>query len=130
MNWAGERGWRLSNWRYDARWRIEVCHKRVVYGLCSSADGVVRYVGSTRRLNDRLLGHVCAARCGGQLPVNRWVASVLAAGFRVRAVVLIEEGCLECERHEIQRRYLAGEPLLNVRDNPLVDRRQQHQEAA
>lgn len=96
-------------------------HGRTVYGLRSSRDGVVRYVGSTSRpLAERLSGHVAEVRCNikwrvrAGLPVHAWMRIEILAGYSITAVPLIEDACVWCEEAEICRRLDAGEPLLNV----------------
>lgn len=89
---------------------------RTVYGLCSSADETIFYVGSTSRpIRERLAGHRHGALYDHfSTPVQVWIRSVIKAGHELRAVVLMENGCAHCERQEIARRLAAGEPLLNV----------------
>lgn len=91
-------------------------HHRTVYGLCSSADGVVRYVGATTRpLTARRDGHIYASRQTDSV-VAQWVRETIAQGRAVLIVPLIADASLDAERAEIARRVAAGEPLLNVRD--------------
>jgi hypothetical protein len=92
-------------------------HDRTVYGLASSEDGVVRYVGSTTQPPAaRLANHVAQAARDAAAPVHRWIHRVTRSRrHRIIAVVLMEHACVWCESAEIGRRLAAGEPLLNVR---------------
>jgi hypothetical protein len=86
-----------------------------IYGLCSAADGAVRYVGSTAlSLPARRTAHLRAASQKGDSPVQQWIRSVGARQLRI--VLLIARGGAEAERAEITRRVALGEPLLNVND--------------
>jgi len=90
---------------------------RTIYGLASSEDGEIRYVGSTQRpVAARLADHLRSARSAyPAAPVQFWIRSVLAAGFEVRLTVLIESGSAARESTEIARRMRARRSrLLNV----------------
>lgn len=90
----------------------------VVYGVSSTEDGVVRYVGSTgRTLATRLSGLVSKAKAGYGAPVDAWIRAVLADGHRPAIQPLIDPGSHAAELREIRRRVAAGEPLVNVEGN-------------
>lgn len=59
------------------------CRTTFVYGLASSEDGVIRYIGqTTRSLRVRLAGHMREARKTDTRRA-RWIRAVLAGGHKV-----------------------------------------------
>lgn len=86
--------------------------KYIIYGLCSSADNVIKYVGLTKqKLSTRLKAHIYDATH----PLNsssygsyksRWIRKVLRSGHNVNIIILeetIEKECDEKERLWITR---------------------------
>ena len=62
----------------------------IVYGLYSTRDKKIRYIGQT--LNSaagRLYQHINSAKSGSSSPVGEWIRREIAAGFSVRAQELI-----------------------------------------
>lgn len=72
-----------------------------VYGLASSEDGKLRYVGQTRQsLKKRLAHHLYDARKLSKIHKSNWINSVIAKGFEV-VIFVIEENAVWAES-EIQ----------------------------
>jgi len=61
-----------------------------IYGLCSSQDGVIRYIGQTTALVERRIReHVTAARnLANDAPVQRWIRKQLASDLEIEIVTL------------------------------------------
>lgn len=76
-----------------------------VYGLFSTEDGVVRYIGQTiQSLQSRLTQHLAeAVRPPGTSRCHRWIRKVLGSGYKI-GTLLIEEGC---QWDEGERRWIA-----------------------
>lgn len=87
-----------------------------VYGLYSTRDGRIRYVGQTTGLPEwRFSGHKAAARKGARGAVNEWMRAEVADGHEVKMRILDEAGTLnETEREYIAILRAAGFELLNV----------------
>lgn len=87
---------------------------RIVYGLYSEADNLVRYVGQTgAKLTHRLKSHIHAAR---RRPgaFSEWLLAEHAAG-RLRSVILAETADADrVERLQIAR-FSQAAPLFNAR---------------
>lgn len=78
-----------------------------IYGLYSSADGYVRYVGQTTKpVAARLDQHVRTARKGSSLPLYRWMRSQWRAGHRVR-VHIIQRRVRPAELNLFERYWVA-----------------------
>lgn len=92
-----------------------------IYALRDPTDGRIRYVGQTRQsLNRRLSGHLRRPRDKEpHLPVNRWIARLVAAGLQPK-IELLEEGIHVVDLDEAERRHIgqmraaAGANLLNI----------------
>jgi NUMOD3 motif len=88
--------------------------KCVVYGLASSGDGIIRYIGQTVKLPEqRLANHLDAAvrraaaaarRAGRHSPLTAWITDVVASGEDV----LIEVLCHDAVLHETERAMILG----------------------
>ncbi len=66
-----------------------------IYGLYSTKDGVIRYIGQTMQqpLHRRLVQHLAeAARPPGTSRCHRWIRSVVRSGYGI-GIELIESGC-------------------------------------
>lgn len=94
-----------------------------VYGLASSADGVIRYIGQTvQPVNARLRQHVWEAKRrkgkeGKSRRVWNWIASVLRSGSKVVAIVLEDDAVLHETEKKIIREYREnGFNLINATD--------------
>lgn len=98
-----------------AEGNISASRPWVIYGL-HSGDGVIRYVGYTQCLSDRLNQHRSAARNGKEYRLYRWYRACDRLGRTVEAT-LLEQGCGDwevAERHWIEA--LKTNRLLNVAD--------------
>lgn len=63
----------------------------VVYGLRSSENGKIRYVGqTTQSLKKRIDAHFTPNKEGRKRRVWKWINGVLSRGFKIEAVVLQE----------------------------------------
>jgi hypothetical protein len=61
----------------------------IVYGLCSSEDKKIRYVGqTTRTLADRLDSHIHPNAYGKKRRVWKWINGVINKGFKVEMITL------------------------------------------
>lgn len=106
---------------HRVRLMVEVVSKEdfpetaTVYGLCSTRDDRVRYVGETIGLpNTRFYRHVSQARKGAKGAVNEWIRGELAAGFALKVMVLVEAGTLkQTEKEVIATLRASGHDLLN-----------------
>lgn len=89
-----------------------------VYGLSSSRDGAIRYVGQTiQLLKNRMNYHRFRSRKNPRTAVARWMAREHSDGFSVTATVLIENAVW----HESEIKLIAeyrenGYRLLNLTD--------------
>lgn len=60
-----------------------------IYGLCSSEDGKIRYVGqTTQTIRARFCGHRWQAKRRQNYHISRWMAAVVRAGFSVRVFTI------------------------------------------
>lgn len=89
-----------------------------VYGLLSTRDGVVRYVGqTTRTVRSRLLGHLRDAErlAAENIRVASWILRERAGGFRIEALTLEHNATWnETEVAVIAEYRAAHAPLLNM----------------
>lgn len=87
-----------------------------VYGLKSTRDNRLRYIGQTQgEPSRRYYRHMHDARCGAPGKVAAWIRNEVAAGFTIRQTILVEHGILnETERAVIERARATGYDLLNV----------------
>lgn len=88
----------------------------VIYGLSSTRDQVIRYIGqtSTGLPETRLAAHRQRAK-SGKAPLACWMRKEQAAGFDVRLTVLFWHGDAATSEKEYIALYRAlGAPLLNV----------------
>lgn len=97
--------------------------KVTVYGLVSSKDMIVRYIGQTvQPVNRRLSGHLHEARrrkgVGGKSRrVWNWIESVLKDKHSVEMLVLVEDAVLhETEKTVIREYRDKGVDLVNATD--------------
>jgi len=89
----------------------------VVYGLSSSEDGVIRYIGQTVKAPERrLLAHKSQAK-RRRAAVHHWICKVFEHGHALCMTILIDNAeWAVSERMEIEKRRSAGERLLNLTD--------------
>ncbi len=73
------------------RRKMHVNQKWFIYGLRSSPDIRIRYVGYTTSPHERRLQHLSAARCGRTTRVYNWIRKCVSAG-RTIEMVIIESG--------------------------------------
>ncbi len=88
-----------------------------VYGLASSQDGAIRYIGqTTKSLNVRLAWHLSwVAKRGDDSRRSRWIRSVLSHGHRVTIVSIEENAVLsEAEIRWIDHYKRSGIELVNT----------------
>lgn len=89
-----------------------------VYGLASSRDGELRYVGQTSQpLKVRLYSHIGKAKSGLKGYLSSWILSVLSAGFKVEIFSIRPDA----ERNAEEIRLIAlyrnvGARLVNMTD--------------
>lgn len=90
----------------------------VVYGLISSSNPEVRYIGQTvRTLSTRLRRHINDAKRGGQTPKDRWIRKVIDSGCDVLIVPLIQDAIPDEDEIRLIRQYREqGFNLLNLLD--------------
>ncbi len=96
----------------------------VVYGLWSTRDRVIRYIGQTTSglPEARLAAHRHAAKRGARSPVARWIAAEIADGHAVEMRLLCRHGAAATSEREYIALYRAmGAPLLNVRSGSSLD---------
>ena len=94
-----------------------------VYGLKSSNDDNIRYIGQTTApIGRRLREHVTAAQnAANDAPVQRWIRKALANGFSINIVAIEQDAELDAaEIHWIAHYKSASTDCLNV--NPGGDR--------
>jgi len=92
-----------------------------IYGLYDSAEpGVIRYVGKTYCIKDRIRDHLSATTRGERTHKARWIRLVLRAGRSVRHVVLgfatSNDEANDLERHFIKLMRSIGMDLTNATD--------------
>lgn len=95
---------------------MDTIRRCTVYGLRSSSDPEIRYIGQTfYSLSNRLKRHRKEARSGDQTPRSRWIRKVIAGGERVE-IVPIEENAVwnEAEIRWIAHYRAASPRLLNI----------------
>ena len=86
----------------------------IVYGLSSSEDGEVRYIGQTTQPARRLNNHISKSKTGNTHK-KRWVRSVIAKGFEVQMSTLLEDAVWdEDEIRIIEEHKAAGARLTNA----------------
>lgn len=86
-----------------------------IYGLASTRDGVVRYVGQTvRTVHRRFLKHLENARLGVKTHCYNWIREQLAAGHTITVNVLESNARYgESEKHWIRHYAEMGIALTN-----------------
>jgi hypothetical protein len=89
-----------------------------VYGLASSADDRIRYIGQTiRPLEVRLQKHILEAQSGGQTPKSRWIRKVLEQGYTINILPLKENATHHEDEIKLIAEYRSqGYELLNLVD--------------
>lgn len=87
-----------------------------VYGLYSTKDGLIRYIGQTTKpLRTRVRQHVQTAIEGGDWPVAKWIRKLLRNRHTLECVALVEGAEWNTSEVETIARYRAeGFPLLNA----------------
>lgn len=94
-------------------------HKSItvtVYGLSSSEDGKIRYVGQTTEpLSKRLIHHHYDAKKLTRIHKSNWIRSVIERGFKVQIIPLQEEAPLHAAEIEwIAKLRAQGYDLVNT----------------
>lgn len=89
----------------------------IIYGLYSSRNGELRYVGQTTQgLKTRLIQHRNYAKTK-RTPVHNWIARELSAGFQIEIKSLCDEAIFNVTELEfIAKHRAAGARLLNLTD--------------
>lgn len=79
----------------------------IVYGLYSSKNRVIRYIGQTKDIPEqRLKRHIKEAKAGKELTYkNYWILDVISKGYRVEIVVLKENAVRNIDEIEHIRFY-------------------------
>jgi len=87
-----------------------------VYGLASSSDGVVRYIGQTKRnLSHRLSQHIRVANSGNNTHRSSWIRHVIKSGNCVEIIVINDNSTWNLTEIETIRKYLdSGFDLVNA----------------
>lgn len=87
-----------------------------VYGLKSTRDHRLRYIGQTQgEPSRRYYRHMHDARRGAPGKVAAWIRNEVEAGFTILQTILVEHGILnETQRAVIERARVTGYDLLNV----------------
>lgn len=90
----------------------------IVYGLASSEDGRLRYIGQTVcGLKKRLYEHRYYAKKHKKFPVQKWICSVIDNGFDIIAWIIAPIAILhETEKETIAYYRDLGFDLLNLTD--------------
>lgn len=88
-----------------------------VYGLRSSRDKKIRYIGQTvSALRQRLAGHLHSVN-RAKTPVAKWINREIKEGFKIEIFVICEGAILHKTEKWLIRMYKwVGEKLLNVTD--------------
>lgn len=96
--------------------RINTDRPVTVYGLSSSIDGVVRYVGQTvQPLSVRLKDHINRARAGKKWALCHWIRKHESLGETIQISVIEENAVLHIsEIHWIATYRAAGIRLVNA----------------
>ena len=85
----------------------------VIYGLFSTRDNVIRYIGQTHRITARIAQHLTEAK-SKDTPKCSWIASEKADGFEIKHVILMENcGGEVNERRVLDAYTLSGHSLVN-----------------
>lgn len=72
-------------------WKLDAEKPVVVYGLCSSESGEVRYIGQTAQsLAKRLDSHIHPPKHARQRHCYKWIKSVMAKGHTVLIKIIYE----------------------------------------
>lgn len=89
-----------------------------VYGLFSTENGVIRYIGqTTKSVAHRRKLHLKTALEGGQWPLSKWIRKTLGKGFTLEAVVLVQNAEWNTTEIKMIAAYKAnGANLLNATD--------------
>jgi hypothetical protein len=96
---------------------LDLPEPATVYGLLSTRDSRIRYVGQTTGLPEwRLKNHMQSAKTGKSGAVPEWIRNEIAAGHAVHMRVIVEAATLnETEVEVIEILRAAGYDLLNKR---------------
>lgn len=88
----------------------------IVYGLASSEDGRLRYIGQTTKgLKRRLFEHKYYAKKLKRLPVQKWICSVHEKGYEIIGWIISPVAILhETEKEAITYYKSQGFNLLNI----------------
>lgn len=99
-------------------WRADEDVRCTVYGLRSSRDGRVRYVGQTRgAISKRLRKHLENARIGVKTHCYNWLRAEVQAGHQITATVIESDA----KYHEAEKQWIEwyknnGSTLVNCTD--------------
>lgn len=86
----------------------------VIYGLYSSRNDELRYIGQTTNIKARLSEHICHAK-NKKTPVNCWMRRELNDGFKIYHRVIIENAVFNFTEIEVISEHRSkGARLLNV----------------
>jgi hypothetical protein len=88
----------------------------IIYGLASTADGEIRYVGqTTQTVKRRLAFHVSYAKRHAASHLDRWINKVARDGFKVNAVVLDGQAIWNITEVSVIAKFRShGASLLNI----------------
>lgn len=88
----------------------------IVYGLYSTRDNVVRYIGQTsKRMWERFSEHLQEAANGVTSEKANWLRAELNAGFHVHAITLLEDARRNVDERRMLDVYeLSGHYLTNT----------------
>ena len=76
-------------------------HKVYIYGLYSTEDEIIRYVGKTKTIKIRMAEHRREAKENNTRPKNVWMREVYAKGYDVKLKIIEETNSDEwCEREQ------------------------------
>lgn len=90
----------------------------IVYGLASSENGRLRYIGQTvNQLKKRINGHICYANKYGKSAIQKWIVSVLDKGFEIIGWIICPKAIWNITEIETIKQYRElGFDLLNLTD--------------
>ncbi len=88
----------------------------IVYGLYSSRDDELRYIGQTiNRLSLRLSAHISVSKHKAKSPVHFWIRREMVDGYCIKAIPLLDNGIFNTTEQELIEKYRNnGSRLLNI----------------
>jgi hypothetical protein len=90
----------------------------VIYGLFSTRDNAIRYIGQTHRITARIAQHVTESKNKDTDKCN-WISTEQADGFEIKHVILMENCRGEVNERRILDTYLlSGHALVNTMHFP------------